>query len=132
MPEVNFNSKSINSAAKIVEEYTAGKRDFERTELSDANFQGLDLKGSNFSYADLSKANLSDANLRGCDLSFSDLSQANLQNTDLRGAMLISANLRTANLQGTHLEKADYNHNTHFPPDFDPITAGLTMSQNSA
>jgi uncharacterized protein YjbI with pentapeptide repeats len=131
MPEVNFNSKSINSAAKIVEEYTAGKRDFERAELSDANLQGLDLKGSNFSYADLSKANLSDANLRGCDLSFSDLSQANLQNTDLRGAMLFSANLRTANLQGTHLEKADCDHNTRFPANFDPIVAGVNMTQNS-
>ncbi|MFM6343178.1 MAG: pentapeptide repeat-containing protein, partial [Dolichospermum sp.] len=72
MPEVNFQ-KSINSAA-IVEQYAAGKRDFAKAELSDANLQGLDLKGSNFSYADLSKANLSDANLRGCDLSFSDLS----------------------------------------------------------
>ena len=130
MPEVNFQ-QPINSAAKILEEYAVGKRDFEKAELGEADLQGLDFKGSNFSYADLSKANLSGANLRGCDLSFADLSEANLQNADLRGAMLFSANLRQANLQGTHLEKADCDHNTHFPPNFDSITAGVNMSHPS-
>ncbi|MTJ50838.1 pentapeptide repeat-containing protein [Dolichospermum sp. UHCC 0259] len=120
MPEVNFQ-QPINSAARIVEEYAMGKRNFEKAELGDANLQSLDLKGSNFSYADLSKANLSGANLRGCDLSFADLSDANLQNADLRGAMLFSANLRQANLEGTHLEKADYDQNTRFPTNFNPI-----------
>ncbi|MDB9307642.1 pentapeptide repeat-containing protein [Aphanizomenon sp. CS-733/32] len=128
MPEVNFQ-KPINSAARIVEEYTMGKRNFEKAELGDANLQSLDLKGSNFSYADLSQANLSGTNLRGCDLSFADLSEANLQNADLRGAMLFSANLRQANLEGTHLEKADYDRSTHFPADFDPIAAGVNMSE---
>ena len=131
MPEVNFQ-QPINSAAKIVEEYAIGKRDFEKAELGDANLQSLDLKGSNFSYADLSRANLSGTNLRGCDLSFADLSEANLQNADLRGAMLFSANLRQANLQGTHLEKADCDHNTNFPANFDPIVAGANVSKNSA
>ncbi|MDP5018508.1 pentapeptide repeat-containing protein [Anabaena sp. UHCC 0187] len=130
MPEVNFQ-QPINSAARIVEEYTAGKRDFERAELGDADLQGLDLKGADFSYADLSTANLSSTNLRGCDLSFADLNEANLENADLRGAMLFSANLRNANLQGTHLEKADCDHNTHFPPDFDHIAAGVNMSNPS-
>lgn len=128
MPEVNFQ-KPINSAARIVEEYAMGKRNFEKAELGDANLQSLDLKGSNFSYADLSKANLIGTNLRGCDLSFADLSEANLQNADLRGAMLFSANLRQANLQGTNLEKADYNRSTSFPADFDPIVAGVNMSE---
>jgi len=130
MPEVNFQ-QPINSAARIVEEYTMGKRDFERAELDDANLQSLDLKGSDFSYADLSRANLGGANLRGCDLSFADLSEANLENADLRGAMLFSANLRTANLQGTHLEKADCDHNTRFPANFDPLVAGVNMSNPS-
>lgn len=128
MPETNFQ-QPINTTAKILEEYGAGKRDFEKAELGNANLQGVDLKGSNFSYADLSEANLIGANLRGCDLSFADLSQANLKNADLRGAMLFSANLREANLEETHLEKADCDHNTHFPPDFDPITAGVKMNQ---
>ena len=130
MPEVNFQ-QSINSAATIVGEYAVGKRDFEKAELGEANLQNFDLKGSDFSYADLSKANLNGANLRGCDLSFADLSEANLENADLRGAMLFSANLRTANLQGTHLEKADCDHNTRFPANFDPIVAGVNMSENS-
>ncbi|BAZ86787.1 pentapeptide repeat-containing protein [Dolichospermum compactum] len=128
MPEVNFQ-QPINSAARILEEYAMGKRDFERAELGDANLQSLDLKGSDFSYADLSKANLSGANLRGCDLSFADLSEANLQNADLRGTMLFSANLRQANLEGTHLKKADCDHNTHFPNNFDLIAAGVNMSE---
>jgi uncharacterized protein YjbI with pentapeptide repeats len=127
MPEVNFQ-QPINSAAGIIHEYAIGKRDFERAELGDANLQGVDLKGSDLSYADLSNANLNGANLRGCDLSFADLSEANLQNADLRGAMLFSANLRQANLQGTHLEKADCDHNTHFPHDFDPLQAGVKMN----
>jgi uncharacterized protein YjbI with pentapeptide repeats len=130
MPEVNFQ-QPIDSPARVVEEYAVGKRDFEKGELSDADLQGLDLKGSNFSYADLSKANLSGANLRGCDLSFADLNEANLQNADLRGAMLFYANLRQANLQGTHLEKADCDHNTHFPQYFDPIAAGVNMNNKS-
>ncbi len=130
MPEANFQ-QPINSAAKIVEKYAVGKRDFERAELGNADLPSLDLKGSNFSYADLSTANLSDTNLRGCDLSFADLSEANLQNADLRGAMLFSANLRNANLQGTHLEKADCDHNTNFPPNFDIVQAGVNISDES-
>ncbi|MEO3706661.1 pentapeptide repeat-containing protein [Trichormus azollae] len=126
MPEANFQ-QPINATAKILEEYGAGKRDFRKAELGNANLQGVDLKGADFSYADLSEANLSGTNLRGCDLSFTDLNQANLKNANLRGAMLFSANLREANLQGTHLEKADCDHNTHFPPDFDPIKAGVKM-----
>ncbi|TAF11007.1 MAG: pentapeptide repeat-containing protein [Nostocales cyanobacterium] len=128
MPEVN-SQQPISSAARIVEEYAVGKRDFEKAELGEANLQNLDLKGANFSYADLSTANLSGANLRGCDLSFADLSKADLQNADLRGAMLFSANLRQADLQGTKLEKADCDHNTHFPPDFDYIKAGININK---
>ncbi|MBD2296044.1 pentapeptide repeat-containing protein [Anabaena sphaerica FACHB-251] len=130
MPEVNFQ-QPFHSAATVVEEYAIGKRDFEKAELGDANLQGVDLKGSDLSYADLSTANLSGANLRGCDLSFADLSQANLQNADLRGAMLFSADLRQADLQGTHLEKADCDHNTHFPPNFDLVQAGIKMRESA-
>lgn len=126
MAEMNFQ-QPISSAAKILEEYKAGKRDFERAELSDANLQGIDLKGSDLSYADLSEANLIGANLRGCDLSYANLSQANLQNADLRGAMLFSTNLRQAGLQGTQLENADCDHNTHFPANFNPKAAGVNL-----
>ncbi|MFN7414423.1 MAG: hypothetical protein ACK5RT_11025 [Dolichospermum sp.] len=34
-------------------------------------------------------------------------------------------------LQGTHLEKADCDHNTRFPANFDPIVAGVNMSNPS-
>ncbi|MBW4564104.1 MAG: pentapeptide repeat-containing protein [Mojavia pulchra JT2-VF2] len=128
MPEPD-SQEPINTVATLVERYATGKRDFSRAELGNADLQGVNLKGSDLSYADLSEANLSDANLRGTDLSFTDLSQANLNNADLRGALLISANLRLANLAGANLEKADYDHNTHFPQDFDPVKAGLQIKQ---
>ncbi|AUT00795.1 low-complexity protein [Nostoc sp. CENA543] len=124
MSEVNYQ-QPISTVATLMEKYHLGERDFSRAELGDADLQGVNLKGSDLSYADLSTANLSGANLRGTDLSFADLSQANLQNADLRGAMLMSADLRHANLQGAMLEKADCDRTTHFPTNFDPITAGL-------
>jgi uncharacterized protein YjbI with pentapeptide repeats len=130
MPEGTFQ-QPINSAARIIEEYSVGKRNFEKAELAEANLQNLNLKGSNFSYADLSTANLCGANMRGCDLSFADLSEANLQDADLRGTMLFSANLRQANLQGTQLEKAECDRNTHFPSNFDALAIGISMSDSS-
>ncbi len=126
MPEVN-SQQPINSATTLVESYAAGKRDFSKAELGNADLQGINLKGSDLSYADLSEANLCGANLRGTDLSFADLSQANLKDADLRGALLMSANLRKADLKGANLEKADYDHSTHFPQDFDPVKTGMQM-----
>ncbi|MBN3906179.1 MAG: pentapeptide repeat-containing protein [Nostoc sp. NMS1] len=125
MPEVN--SQHINTAATLVESYAAGKRDFSKAELGNADLQGINLKGSDLSYADLSEANLSGANLRGTDLSFADLGQANLRDADLRGALLISANLRQTDLKGAKLEKADYDRSTHFPQYFDPAKAGMQI-----
>ncbi|MEH2315070.1 MAG: pentapeptide repeat-containing protein [Nostoc sp.] len=126
MPEVN-SQQPINSAATLVESYAAGKRDFSKAELGDADLQSINLKGSDLSYADLSEANLSGASLKGTDLSFADLSQANLKDTDLRGALLMSANLCQAELKGANLKKADYDRNTHFPQDFDPVKAGMQI-----
>ncbi|MEH2132248.1 MAG: pentapeptide repeat-containing protein [Nostoc sp.] len=39
----------------------------------------------------------------------------------------MSANLRQADLKGANLEKADYDRSTHFPPDFDPVKAGMQI-----
>lgn len=126
MSEVNYQ-QPINTVATLLEKYAQGRRDFIRAELSDADLPGVNLKGSDLSYADLSAANLCGANLRGTDLSYCDLSQANLTDADLRGSLLMSANLRGANLQGAKLEKADCDRNTHFPPNFDPIQAGMQI-----
>ena len=130
MPKVN-SQQPINSAATLVESYAAGKRDFSKAELGNADLQSINLKGSDLSYADLSEANLSGANLRGTDLSFADLGQANLKDADLRGALLMSANLRQADLKGTKLEKADYDRSTHFPEDFDPVKAGIQIKSEN-
>lgn len=130
MPEAN-SQQPINSVATLVENYAAGKRDFSKAELGNADLQGINLKGSDLSYADLSEANLSGANLRGTDLSFADLGQANLKDSDLRGALLMSANLRQADLKGTKLEKADYDRSTNFPQDFDPVKAGMQIKSEN-
>jgi uncharacterized protein YjbI with pentapeptide repeats len=128
MSETN-SQQIINTAVSLMESYAKGKRNFSGVNLGDANLQGVDLKGSDFSYADLSEANLNGANLRGCDLSFANLSQANLENADLRGALLFSVSLRQANLKGAKLEKADCDRSTHFPEDFDPVQVGLKIQE---
>ena len=126
MSELN-DQQPINTAAALLENYAKGQRSFIRAELGEADLQGTNLKGADLSYADLSEANLSGANLRGTDLSYCDLSQADLTDADLRGALLMSANLSQANLQGAKLEKADCDRNTHFPPNFDPVQAGIQI-----
>ncbi|MGF2035799.1 MAG: pentapeptide repeat-containing protein [Nostoc sp. CmiVER01] len=130
MPEGNFQ-QPVNSATTLVESYAAGKRDFSKAELGNADLQGINLKGSDLSYADLSEANLSGANLRGTDLSFADLGQANLKDANLKGALLMSTNLRQANLKGANLEKADYDRSTNFPQDFDPVKAGMQIKSEN-
>ncbi|MDZ8222299.1 pentapeptide repeat-containing protein [Nostoc sp. ChiVER01] len=130
MPEGNFQ-QPVNSATTLVESYAAGKRDFSKAELGNADLQGINLKGSDLSYADLNEANLSGANLRGTDLSFADLGQANLKDANLRGALLMSTNLRQANLKGANLEKADYDRSTNFPQDFDPVKAGMQIKSEN-
>jgi len=126
MSQIN-SQQPIDNAATVVERYAAGKRDFSKAELGNADLQGINLRGSDLSYADLSEANLSGANLRGTDLSFADLSQANLRDADLRGALLMSASLDQADLEGANLEKADYDRNTHLPENFDPAKAGMQI-----
>jgi len=68
--------------------------------------------------ANLYRAVLSEANLAGADLAGADLS----------GAHLSGAHLSGANLSGANLSWAKANEETVWPEGFDPVAAGVTVS----
>ena len=49
--------------ATLIAEYEAGRRDFRKSNLSDANLSDANLSGADLSWADLSRADLSRADL---------------------------------------------------------------------
>ncbi len=100
--------------------------------LSEANFNGVDLRGAKLRGADLNGADLKEANLRGADLRDAilfgdrlrdadlrtaslrkailfkaDLREADLREADLREVTLSGANLSGANLSASHLNEID-------------------------
>lgn len=117
---------SIDSAAELLQAYTAGHRNFTGVSLVDSDLSHADLKGADLSYVDFSRVNLSHANLRGADLSYANLYEADLSGADLRGAMLIGSDLRNTILDSTNFNQADYDPEaTQFPLNFDPTKAGM-------
>jgi uncharacterized protein YjbI with pentapeptide repeats len=92
-----------------------------------ADYQQKSLQGVRLAGNDLS----------GWDFSGQDLTVAGLSGSNLNGANLIGANLRNANLWSS-LEAAlvdsttVYSQGTQFPPEFDPVAAGLTFMPTAA
>ena len=91
--------------------YAAGRRDFRRVDLTDANLICADLRRVDLSRAILSGADLREADLREGILSRSilsgaDLSRADLRRADLSGADLRKTILNKAFLSGTDLREA--------------------------
>ena len=96
-------------------------------DLSDMNFCGCDLSGSdlsgstlintNFKCADLVGANLSGASLIGADLSNADLHDSNLSGADLIGANLQSAFLYNANLSNIITDHTTIGYNMYCPEE---------------
>jgi uncharacterized protein YjbI with pentapeptide repeats len=94
-----------------------------------------DLTGWDFSEQDLTKADLGDSiltdvNLSGANLTNADLRLSTLTNTDLSGANLKNTDLRVAaGLESVIFDSTTvYSQWTRFPDEFDPETAGLTLS----
>lgn len=96
--------------------------DLRATNLSNANFAGLVMRGAylrranlynallhtaDFKNANLSKTNMTRADLRGVNFSDGNLAGAILKNVDLRNAYLNEANLEAADLSGALLSGAD-------------------------
>ena len=77
--------------------------------LTEAYFQGADLKQSNLSQVKLQNINLREANLNQANLQSAQLINANLQNTKLISTKLNQANLQYANLYGANLSNANLN-----------------------
>lgn len=91
--------------------------------LTYADFSGADLE-----WAELGGADLSWANLAGADLSRANLQGADLRGTDLRRARLDGANLDTTDLSEADFRDAHYTGDTIWPPNFDPVGAGASLS----
>ncbi|ELS00383.1 putative low-complexity protein [Xenococcus sp. PCC 7305] len=128
--------------------------DLREADLSYTNFKNVDLsdadlRASSLIRAELSGANLSRTNLSGTDLSRANLATAQLIESNLFGsclnkacltaAKLVKVNLGYANLTGTYLigvnlseanlVGAIYDNETIFPPNFDPVNAGMLQDQ---
>ena len=71
-----------------------------------------------------------DTIFQDADLTLSHFVNASLANTDLRGANLSGANLTGATLSQTRFDgETTYDRFTRFPEGFDPVAAGLTLTE---
>jgi hypothetical protein len=110
-------AKHNPAVTKLIQDYEAGHREFQKCNFSEMELQGInltlaDLQESEFVWANLSQASLGHANLTSAKLRHANLSRANLQGTnlqgsDLQGANLSGANLSWANLRGVNFTGAD-------------------------
>ena len=90
-------------------------RNLDYSQLPHANFQGITLKGVNFTFSNLSSAflngtDLKDASLAGADLTNACLNSARLGHADLRGADLRGADFEFADLTGAILGEYTTGH----------------------
>lgn len=88
--------------------------------LSDVQMEEAQLQGAALCGADLTSANLRHADLRNANLSWCDLQGAGLFAADLRGANLAWADLRNVDLREANLSGAYYNYQTQWPAGFEP------------
>lgn len=97
----------------LYESHLLGEQNVERiVDVSDTNWNTIDLKEANLAFIDLRDVNLSHALmtgavLRGARLCNADLTQITLNDAALGGAKLKEAILCQANLQGANLNGAD-------------------------
>ena len=92
---------------------------------STASYRDRDMYGVDFSHNDLTGWDL-----RGQNLSFATFVESSLSSADLSGANLSTANLLVAGgrLDDVNFDSTTvYNQWTLFPPDFNPVDAGLTF-----
>ena len=146
--EKSVSKSKERKVIELCQQYGLGKRNFPKAQLHKADLEANSLSNVNLREADLSYANLKNVDLSVADLRDSslirvELSGANLTGACLNKACLTAANLdqvdlRYANLTGTYIIGVDlsranlngafYDEDTQFPPNFDPINAG--MQQN--
>ena len=124
----NWRSTLINGEYQsLIEAVEKNKSNLMEAELDGVDLSGADLSGGLLRYAHLSRAILVGTNLTGADLGLSNLAWANLKNADMSkseltwvdmkeadltnaclvGAALMRADLTKSNLSGTNLMGAD-------------------------
>lgn len=94
----------------------------EGANLTEGQFDHLQLYKSDFRGANLSKANFEQTNLHKSNLNKTKLNNANLVNADLRGASLLKADLTNTNFLN-----ACYDVFTEFDPSFNPKKAKMQL-----
>lgn len=99
----------MENHAKWLEDHRNGKR----ADLSYCNLSGMDLSGTDLSYARLNGTNLMKANLSGSNLAFSDFGRALLHGADLSGTIVDSTDFSDADLCTAKLDGCK-GENTHF------------------
>jgi len=85
----DFNQEEFDALLK-------GEKNLIGAKLEEANLQGMDLSGRDFSGADLEKANLQNANLTNTIFKNTDLEKANLKGAKIIGAIFKGAELEFA------------------------------------
>ena len=124
----------MNKANEILRDYANGERNFQsyknirgenfqRQNLSKANFRGCDLSGANFCQAILEDTDFSGCDLSGANFSKATLTKANFSRGNLSRANFFKATLATltkadfsrCNLSGTNFSRAtltntDFSH----------------------
>jgi len=106
-PQANFSGIWDHETGEITEETL-----IMFSNLKKVDFQGADLRATNFIGSYLQNANLQGASLRDSNLSDTDLRGANLQ-----GAILTSANLDSSDLRGADFRGAEFGDDTTFDED---------------
>ncbi|GAB4524506.1 MAG: hypothetical protein Tsb0014_03050 [Pleurocapsa sp.] len=104
----NSNVFSFAKPYEVLRNYSKGKTNFRRIELSKAPLMGVSLKS-----IQLDGSNIREANLNSCNLSGSSLIQVNLTLTNLVKAVLTEVNferacLHKADLREAHLKEANF------------------------
>lgn len=102
--------------------------------LAGARIWGVDMSGSDlkevfarqasFSFVKLNGSDLRGANFSGAELHNVYFHQADLRGVDFSGANLYASDFRQAKMKGINLQGADYNEETSWPPNFNPVKAG--------
>ena len=99
----------MNTTARdLLQDYAAGKRDFQHADLRNAYLRGANLVGAYLRGANLVGADLRGADLQGANLVGAYLRGAYLRGANLVGADLVGADLQDANLQDANLQDEDF------------------------
>lgn len=123
LSNANFKNTSFNES------------DFRESNLSNTNFKFSSIKNVNFSNANLQKskfslAKLINVNFTGACLKNTSLYCAELEEIDFSYADLRSTYLNGIDLSKVNFQKAFYNDETKFSPEFNPVEAGMIHELN--